>query len=108
MIGALHRFDPISKKNSFDQKMVMNLILVFLVCQCNEYVIPKSMSRKDLGYKGYEFLTIANFVALLLPPCLLDLNLLSFPVSSAVDLFPACFRFSNMNHTAVDLLPACF
>ena len=51
MIGALHRFDPISKKNSFDQKMVMNLILVFLVCQCNEYVIPKSMSRKDLGYK---------------------------------------------------------
>ena len=31
--------------------MVMNLILVFLVCQCNEYVIPKSMSRKDLGYK---------------------------------------------------------
>ena len=52
MIGALHRFDPISKKNSFDQKMVMNLILVFLVCQCNEYVIPKSMSRKDLGYKS--------------------------------------------------------
>ena len=32
--------------------MVMNLILVFLVCECNEYVIPKSMSRKDLGYKS--------------------------------------------------------
>jgi hypothetical protein len=28
----------------------------------------------------------------------------------AVDLFPACFRFSNMNNCdpAVDLLPACF
>ncbi len=88
--------------------MAMNLILVFLVCECNEYVIPKSISRKDLGYKGYEFLTIAIFVALLLPPCLRDLNLLSFPVSSAVDLLPACFQFSNMNHTAVDLLPACF
>jgi hypothetical protein len=36
--------------------MVMNLILVFLVCECNEYVIPKSMSRKDLGYKSKQFL----------------------------------------------------
>jgi hypothetical protein len=26
----------------------------------------------------------------------------------AVDLLPACFRFSNMNNPAVDLLPACF
>jgi hypothetical protein len=34
--------------------MVMNLILVFLVCECNEYVIPKSISRKDLGYKCNE------------------------------------------------------
>jgi hypothetical protein len=86
----------------------MNLILVFLVCQCNKYVIPKSIRRKDLGYKGYEFLTIANFVALLNPPCLLDLDLLLFSVSSAVDIFPACFRFSNMNNLAVDLLPVYF
>ena len=86
----------------------MNLILVCMVCQCNVYVIPESIRRKDLGYKGYEFLTIANFVALLLLPCLLDFNLLSLSVSSAVDLLPACFRFSNMNYPAVDLLPACF
>ena len=86
----------------------MNLILVCMVCQCNVYVIPESIRRKDLGYKGYEFLTIASFVALLLLPCLLDFNLLSLSVSSAVDLLPACFRFSNMNNPAVDLLPACF
>ena len=88
--------------------MVMNLILVCMVCQCNKYVIPKLISRKDLGYKGYEFLTIANFVALLLLPCLLDVNLLSLSVNSAVDLLPACFRFSNTNTPAVDSLPACF
>ncbi len=38
--------------HSFDRKKVMNLILVFLVCQCNIYVIPKSIRRKDLGYKS--------------------------------------------------------
>ncbi len=58
----------------------------------------------DLGYKGYEFLTIANFVVLLLLPCLLDVNLLSLSVSSAVDLLPACVRFSNMNNPAVYFL----
>ena len=47
--------------------MVMNLILVWMVCQCNVYVIPESI-RKDLGYKGYEPLTIANFLALFLLP----------------------------------------
>jgi hypothetical protein len=26
----------------------------------------------------------------------------------SVDLFPACFRFSNMNISAVDLFPVCF
>ena len=30
--------------------MIMNLILVWMVCQCNVYVIPESI-RKDLGYK---------------------------------------------------------
>ena len=34
--------------------MVIKLILVFMVCQCNVYVIPRSLGRKDLGYKGYE------------------------------------------------------
>ena len=63
--------------------MVMNLILVCMVCQCNVYVIPESIRRKDLGYKGYEFITIANFVALLLLPCLLDFNLVSLSVSRA-------------------------
>ena len=29
----------------------MNMILVFMGCQCNVYVIPKSISRKDLGCK---------------------------------------------------------
>ena len=71
--------------------MIMNVILVCMVCQCNVYVIPESIRRKDLGYKGYEFLTIANFVALLLLPCLLDFNLVSLSVSSAVDLLPVCF-----------------
>ena len=28
------------------------MILVFMVCQCNVYVIPKSLGRKDLGYKS--------------------------------------------------------
>ena len=79
------------EKIVFDRTMVMNLILVCMVCQCNVYVIPESIRRKDLGYKGYEFLTIANFVALLLLPCLLDVNLLSLSVNSAVDLLPACF-----------------
>ena len=85
----------------------MNMVLVFMVCQCNMYVIPKSICRKGLGYKGYEPHAIANFVALLVLLCLLDLYLLSFSVSSAVDLFPACLRFSNMNTYAVDLFPAC-
>ena len=31
--------------------MIMNVILVCLVCQCNVYVIPESIRRKDLGYK---------------------------------------------------------
>ena len=34
--------------------MVMNLDLVCMVCQCNVYVIPESVSRKDLGYKCFE------------------------------------------------------
>jgi hypothetical protein len=83
------------------------LILVFMVCQCNVYVIPRSLGRKDLGYKGYEPHAIANFVALLVLLCLLELYLFSFSVSSAVDLFPACLRFSNMNTFAVDSFPAC-
>jgi hypothetical protein len=29
----------------------MNLILVCMVCECNAYVIPKSIGRKDLGHK---------------------------------------------------------
>ena len=66
----------------FDRKMIMNVILVCLVCQCNVYVITESIRRKDLGYKGYEFLTIANFVALLLLPCLLDFNLVSLSVGT--------------------------
>ena len=31
--------------------MVTNLILVCMMCGCNMYVIPRSVSRKDLGYK---------------------------------------------------------
>ena len=67
----------------------------------NEHVIPnfKSISRKDLGYEGYEGYeppAIGNFIALLVLPCfkLLDLDLLSFSVSSAVDVFkfPACYN----------------
>ncbi len=88
--------------------MVTDLILVCMMCGCNMYVIPRSVSRKDLGYKGYEFLTIANFVALLYLQYLLDLRFSLFFVRSAVDSFPACFRFSNTNNPAVDLFSACF
>jgi hypothetical protein len=70
--------------------MVMNLILVWMMCQCNVYVIPKSVSKKDLGYKGYEPVTIAHFGALLLLSALV-FDTLSFSSGSAVDLFPACF-----------------
>jgi hypothetical protein len=87
--------------------MVIKLICVFLECQCNVYVIPKSIGRKDLGYKGYEPNAIANFLALLVLLCLLDLYLLPFSVSSAVVSLPACLRFSNMNTFAVDSFPAC-
>ena len=31
----------------------MNMVLVFMVCQCNMYVIPKSICRKGLGYKWF-------------------------------------------------------
>ena len=31
--------------------MVMNEIFVWMLCECNLYVIPKSIRRKDLGYK---------------------------------------------------------
>ncbi len=31
--------------------MVTDLILVCMVCVCNVCVIPRSVSRKDLGYK---------------------------------------------------------
>jgi hypothetical protein len=34
--------------------MVMNFDSCVLGCQCNVYVIPESIRRKDLGYKGYE------------------------------------------------------
>ena len=88
--------------------MVTSLILVCEMCRCNMYVIPRSISRKDLGYKGYDFLTIASFVALLYLSCSLDLRFSLFSVSSAVDSFPACLRFSNMNYFAVDSFPACF
>ena len=88
--------------------MVMNLDLVCMVCQCNVYVIPESVSRKDLGYKGYEFLTIASFAALFLLPCTYDFGFFSVFSGSAVDLRPACLQFSNMNNPAVDLRPACF
>ena len=40
--------------------MVMNLILVWMMCQCNVYVIPKSVSKKDLGYK-YMYLVCALY-----------------------------------------------
>jgi hypothetical protein len=33
--------------------MVTNLILVCMMCGCNMYVIPRSVSRKDLGYKSH-------------------------------------------------------
>ena len=36
---------------SFDQSMVMNMMFVWMVCQINLYVIPKSVWRRDLGYK---------------------------------------------------------
>ncbi len=32
--------------------MVINWILVWMVCQCNVYVIPESIGTKDLGYKS--------------------------------------------------------
>ena len=31
--------------------MVIKLILVFMACNCNVYVIPKSLGKKDLDYK---------------------------------------------------------
>jgi hypothetical protein len=31
--------------------MVIKSIRVFMMCQCNLYVIPKSLGRKDLGSK---------------------------------------------------------
>jgi hypothetical protein len=34
--------------------MVTTLILVCVMCRCNMYVIPRSITRKDLGYKCYE------------------------------------------------------
>ena len=40
----------------------MNLILVCLVCQCNVYVIPESIRRKDLGYKSYQPGDTANLL----------------------------------------------
>ena len=88
--------------------MVMNMILVWMGSRCNVYVIPESIRGKDLGCEGYEPLTIANFVVLPFLPCSREISLFSFSFSSAVDLFPACFRFSNMNYPAVDLFPACF
>ena len=36
------------------QEMVMNLSSVCGVCMSIMYVSPKSVCRKDLGYKGYE------------------------------------------------------
>ncbi len=33
--------------------MVTDLILVCMMCGCNMYVIPRSVSRKDLGYKKF-------------------------------------------------------
>ncbi len=45
--------------------MVTNLNIVCMVCGYDMCVIPRSVSKKDFGYTGYEFLTIANFVALL-------------------------------------------
>jgi len=82
------------------------MLFVRMVCQCHSYVIPESVRRRDLGYKGYEFLTIAIFAALLLIFCSQDITSFSLCLSSAVDLFPACLRFSNMNNSAVDSLPA--
>ena len=32
--------------------MVMNEIYVWMLCECNLYVIPESIRRKDLGYKS--------------------------------------------------------
>ena len=50
--------------------MVTSLILVCEMCRCNMYVIPRSISRKDLGYKDYENkadATVARCPYLLLP-----------------------------------------
>ena len=50
MIGlCLHRTDPKTEKKI---TMAMNPILVWKVCQCNVYVITKSIRRKDFGYKN--------------------------------------------------------
>ena len=50
----------------------MNLILVWLVCQCNVYVIPESLRRKDVGYKGYEPFLLLSLILLIF---LLTLNI---------------------------------
>ena len=42
--------------------MVMNLDLVCMVCQCNVYVIPESVSRKDLGYKDLTSMVLLLFL----------------------------------------------
>ena len=41
----------------------MNLSSVCGVCMSIMYVSPKSVCRKDLGYKGYEPVTFAFFAA---------------------------------------------
>ncbi len=41
--------------------MVMNLILVFMVCRCYEYVMTTSIGRKDLGYRFIGYLQLPSF-----------------------------------------------
>ena len=43
--------------------MVIKLVRVFMVCQCNVYVISKSLGRKDLGYKSYTRAIWSKYLA---------------------------------------------
>ena len=43
--------------------MVLNLILVFMMCLCNMYVTPESISRTDLGNKVVDDRLFAKFRA---------------------------------------------
>ena len=81
--------------------MVMNLCFICGVCMSIMYASPKSVCRKDLGYKGYESVTFAFFAAYVL---LRGWNFqIYFPLllCPAVDL-SCVLRFSNMNYAAAN------